>query len=187
MDIDEIKQKFAEADKLNNCWEKLPERHLFPELESSGEDLREKEEEIETTFRETFQFFDELCRVYLDTTMEQCAAIRMAASNTGNITILLQKYACRSAKQIQNYSDEELLLKGLAAASIENCSCDYRDTYAMLRRLSKAARKVGINPEPHFKTVAKRSSDKRSSGGCSEAISEMLLSYHESIFRRSVG
>jgi hypothetical protein len=86
-------------------------------------------------------------------------------------------YVYTSASRLQSSADGEWLRKGLAAASIENCSVDYRDVLLALAELYAAAEKVGIDPKPHFAAVAELSSSDAPQGGMTP-LRKMLADLH---------
>jgi hypothetical protein len=107
---------------------------------------------------------------------------RSAASDKDGVLSALLGYIYTSASRLQSSADGEWLRKGLAAASIENCSVDYRDVLLALAELYVAAEKVGIDPKPHFGAVAELSSsdtpqgDRRLCGRCWPTFTAVLFS-----------
>ena len=82
-------------------------------------------------------------------------------------------YANRAAKRIQSPEDEEWLLRGLAAISIENCARDYRDVLLALAELYVMAEEAGIKPGSDFRAVSKLSSEEKPRGG-DTSVKKML-------------
>jgi hypothetical protein len=100
------------------------------------------------------QFFKDLCRLYLDASPKQRARLRSAVSDKPGILNHLLGYVYKSAEQIHSVKDKEWLRIGLAAASLENCGSDYRDSLLALAELYVAAEVASINPRSEFKVVA---------------------------------
>jgi hypothetical protein len=123
------------------------------------------------------QFFDRLCQIYLAASHEQRARIRTAVSDKRGVLNHLLGHFYRSARQIHSAADGQWLRIGLAAASIENCSSDYRDFLLALAELFVAAESAGINPRPEFKAVAAMSSRETPRGGMTP-VSTMLSKFH---------
>jgi hypothetical protein len=117
--------------------------------------------------------FDALCALYLGATEQQrvqipaiCAreestrayariddwaSSRERARNDLSNMIF---YMRRVASSIMSSEDTWRLRLGLAAAAILQEREDYRDIIVSLAFLHHAARRVGIDPEPHFREVA---------------------------------
>jgi hypothetical protein len=123
------------------------------------------------------QFFDYLCQIYLAASHEQCARIRTVVSDKRGILNHLLGHVYRSARRIHSSIDGQWLRIGLAAASIENCSSDYRDFLLALAELYVAAESAGIDPRRDFKAIAAMSSRETPSGGMTP-VSDMLARFH---------
>jgi hypothetical protein len=123
------------------------------------------------------QFFNHLCQIYLTSSSEQRARIRTAVSDKRGILNHLLGHVYRSGQQIRSSSDRHWLRVGLAAASIENCSSDYRDFLLALAELYVAAEIAGINPRPDFNAEAAMSSQETPRGGMTP-VSDMLARFH---------
>ena len=139
------------------------------------EEARAKQRSNYDLHQEIYALFDQLCPAYLNATAQERAEIRDAASDKNVILSALLDYVHESAEQIHSPADEKWLLNGLAAASIENCSRDYRDVLIALAELFVSAEVVGIDPKPHFNSVAVLSSDTFSlSQACTVPIQRTL-------------
>jgi hypothetical protein len=123
------------------------------------------------------QFFDHLCQIYLAASQEQRARIRTVVSDKRGILNHLLGHVYQSARQIHSTADRQRLRIGLAAASIENCSSDYRDFLLALAELYVTAEAAGLNPRPEFKAVAAMSSRETPRGGTTP-VSSMLARFH---------
>ena len=123
------------------------------------------------------QFFDHLCQIYLAASHEERARIRTAVSDKRGILNRLLGHVYRSARQIHSAADRQWLRIGLAAASIENCSSDYRDFLLALAELYVTAEAAGLNPRSDFKAVAAMSSRETPRGGTTP-VSSMLARFH---------
>ncbi len=130
----------------------------------------------------SFDLLDELCSIYLDpnTTAEEREEIRALAWNDANIMGQLLAYIRRAAGLLRSTLDIKWLRLGLAAASIENLQLDYRDTYTLLGALYTATMEIGIDPAPHFETVAGISSDQPDSEKI--ATRDFLLNFDKSAY-----
>lgn len=126
------------------------------------------------------QFFDDLTRAYLAADDEERQAIRQAASEKPGLLNHLTGYVYKSAHQLHPPADRAWLQSGLAAASIENCSVDFRDSLLALAELFLAAEAAGLDPRPDFETVAKLSSNAAPRGG-TMPVAQMLRDFHKSV------
>lgn len=127
--------------------------------------------------KEHEQFFNDLCRDYLDALDEQRAQIRMAVSDKEGVLNCLLGYVYKSARHIHSAADKEWLRIGLAAASIQDCRLDYRDFLLALADLYVSAEEAGLDPRAEFSAVAALSSRETPRGGTTP-VSEMLANFH---------
>ena len=116
-------------------------------------------------YQEMNEFLDRLCPAYLSAPPPQRAEVRAAVSDKDGVLSALLGHVYRSATRLRSHSDREWLRRGLAAASIENCSKDFRDVLLALAELYVAAEEVGIDPKPDFRAVARLSSHEKPRGG----------------------
>jgi hypothetical protein len=123
------------------------------------------------------QFFDHLCQIYLAASHEERARIRSAVSDKRGVLNNLLGYVYQSTRQIHSAADRQWLRIGLAAASIENCSSDYRDFLLALAELYVTAEAAGLNSRSEFKAVAAMSSRETPRGGTTP-VSSMLARFH---------
>src|SRR5262249_10569844 len=128
-------------------------------------------------YQELYGLFDQLCPDYLSASADERSAIRSAVSRRSGIVSMLVSYVHRAATQLHAPPDREWLLRGLAAASIENCGQDYRDTFLALADLWVAAEAGGIDPQPAFAQVARLSDAARPRGGPTP-MTEVLAGFH---------
>jgi hypothetical protein len=153
--------------------------------------VNEFEKEIRQTndlFEKIFNFLDANYEVYLHANAMERTEIRSAISKIyypgptsgivhymGNyMEELLVRYVREQVLgKLKATGDEEWLLRGLIAISMENCGSDWRDTLTILGDLYQAAEIKGINPEPFFLKVAEISSDETPRGG-STPMNEMM-------------
>jgi hypothetical protein len=124
-----------------------------------------------------FELFDSLCPAYLEATPWERSLLRRAVREKPGIVSALRGYVYRAAKRIHSPSDRHWLRRGLAAASIDDCSQDYRDLLLALAELYVAAERAGIKPRSEFKAVARLSSSEKPRGGLTP-VSEMLGRFH---------
>src|SRR5262245_45159911 len=73
----------------------------------------------------------------------------------------LLDFILNCASRLETPDDDEIFHLALAAASIENCGHDFRDTSAVLAEIAVAAVKAGIKIERHCTAVAELSSDEQ--------------------------
>lgn len=127
-------------------------------------------------YEEVYRLFDELCAFYLAADdASRDAVINFVCGKPGILHGLLG-YIRRCAGALQSPADGITLRMGLAAASIENCSADARDTMLALASLYLAAEDAGLNPRYEFRATAKLSSAKASVGS-STSMREMLSNF----------
>ena len=113
---------------------------------------------------------------YLNATQEECDAIRVAFRINREFEDLLLGYVYKAADELLSTKDVRWLERGLVAASLENSGRDYRDTYTSLDKLYKAAKDVGIDPNPYFQEAASLASQEKPRGG-STPLSVLLDNY----------
>jgi len=103
------------------------------------------------------RFFDRLCGMYLLGDSQRRGEIRASMEHHRRLMGNLHNYAARAARRLRQGGDADLLLKGLAAVSIDDDrSCQ---SYAsVLAGLYVAALHAGIDPSPSFRAVADISS-----------------------------
>jgi hypothetical protein len=158
-----------------NNWVEVENEQANREELEQREAKMVSEAETQNEFRDIMR---KLCSTYLEMTPNQRAEIRqmVAGRNVAECVELstwILKYADRVARRINGPNDVQFLREGLAAVSIENCGCDYRDTLTALADLFVGAEEVGIDPRPHFLAVAGLSSTDRTRGGL-DSVAETL-------------
>jgi len=120
----------------------------------------------EATTAELASFLDSLCDAYLAETLAQNRAkIRAWVGANPNVAPAVWSYARRSVELVRKPSDEPALMRGLAAASIDDVRTDYNALIATLGELWIAARRAGIDPAPRFEKVAALSNPGTGGGG----------------------
>jgi hypothetical protein len=139
--------------------------------------VREEQRAKYDPYRPMYELFDQLGPAYLAASPRERAGIRGAVSIKRGVLSALLGYVYRAADQLRDCGDREWLRRGLAAASIENCSVDYRDLLLALAELYVAAEEVGIKPRSEFKAVSALSSTKRPRGG-NTPVSDLLARFH---------
>jgi hypothetical protein len=122
--------------------------------------------------------FDRMCSEYLSATPQEREQCRSLIRERETILAYLLGYVHSAAKRVSTTKEIEDLRRGLAAASIEDCTCDYRDFLMALASLWVAAERVGIDPQPHFREMASLSSEKQPQGG-STPVAEMMNNFQD--------
>ena len=181
MKNEKIISQIKSINVLFKGWDHFPERTLFPEVcfKDNADTIKEKEIEIENTFSEAFILIDQLCIDYLKADKKRREEIREIIKQHEFESSLLTKYCYKMADKLIKTKDKELLMKALAAFSIENCKSDYRDTFSAIYKLAKSARKAKIKAKPLFKEIGKISCDRKSEGGCTISIKKLLETYYD--------
>ncbi len=190
MDLTTLAEQLEELEKSYQEWAKpinaaIQENmrkvnkngYTSDDFQNAIKEVRDKQTNKYNWYEEIYTFFDQLCPAYLDATAQQRAEARAAASDKNGILSALLGYVHQLAEQIHSPTDEKWLVNGLAAVSIENCSQDFRDVLIALAELFVSAEMAGIDPKPHFKSVAELSSDRKPRGG-STSVAEMLTKFH---------
>jgi hypothetical protein len=139
--------------------------------------IREEARARYDPYEAAYVLFDSLCPAYLAATPAEQSALRRAVRDKYGVVSALRGYVYRAAKRLQSPSDLEWLRRGLAAASLDDCSQDYRDFLLALAELYVAAEKAGIKPRSEFKAVARLSSSQRPKGGRTP-VREILDRFH---------
>lgn len=120
---------------------------------------------------------DEVCPAYLEAPAVDREAVRAAVQSRRSMPDRVRAYAEMLAKSIRSPQDIDALSAALAAMSIENCASDYRDTLLTLAEIYVRAERAGIDPRPHFDSVAGLSSAEVPRGG-STPVARMLRDFH---------
>ncbi len=191
MDIASLKQQLDEHERRYQEWSEpinkatevnfkrvSTDRYTVEDFERDIQQMVEERRAQYDPYQPLYALFDQLCPYYLEeATPQERTEIRAATSDKAGVLSALLGYVYASASRLQSSADGEWLRKGLAAASIENCSVDYRDILLALAELYVAAEKVGIDPKPHFAAVAELSSSDTPQGGTTP-VREMLANFH---------
>jgi len=125
----------------------------------------------------TEQFFQRLCAAYLEASDDQREQLRAALDNKPGIRNNLLGYVYTATQHLHASDDRYWLQIGLAAASLENCSTDYRDFLLALADLYVAAERVGLDPRSEFQAAAQWSSTAVPRGGFTP-VGDMLAAFH---------
>jgi hypothetical protein len=121
---------------------------------------------------------ERMCAEYLIASPTERERCRAAVSDKDAVQSFLLGYVATCADRIRSPEDLGPLRHGLAAASIENCAKDYRDVLVALAKLVVWAERAGIDPVPHFREVARMSSDAKPHGGTTP-VSQMLSEFQD--------
>jgi hypothetical protein len=140
--------------------------------------------ELETSLRaagdprdELAPLLDALCAEYVESSPAGRVALREFVAKQQKLGGLLWRYANALTRRVATADDRALVTRALAAASIEDCASDVRDTLMTLADLFVAAEGAGIDPRPLFATAAEWSTDEFTRGGC-ESVAGMLREFH---------
>jgi len=126
---------------------------LMDRLEAVGEQCPSSTLAIYPPMEEHEQFFNDLCRIYVDASHQERRLIRDAVADKEGILNCLLGYVYESARQVRVTRDRSWLRIGLAAAAIQVGGYDYRDFLLALAELYVTAEEVGIDPEPEFEAM----------------------------------
>ena len=123
----------------------------------------------------TQRLLEQLCESYLATDADGRAAIRafIAGRAKGPDVWLMWTCADRLAERVTGPDVLPALRLALAAASVDNCSADYRDTLGVLLKLYARAERAGIDPRPPFEAAAALAADSPTPGGCA-SVAELI-------------
>jgi hypothetical protein len=99
------------------------------------------------------QFFDDLCRTYLEASSRERWAIRDAVANKKGVLNCLLGHVYKSAERVRATRDKQWLQIGLAAAAIQQGGYDQRDFLLALAELYVTAEEVGLDPKPEFRAI----------------------------------
>lgn len=166
---DEFVSLVAQVDTLEarcaKVWnDSLEERRRYRELRrtdprAAREFIRNAQQESavdETLLPDIDRFFDALCSLYLGAEDEFRCEIRTLLERNKRLLGNLRSYAARAGNKLEQTGNPEFLLRGLAAASIdEGRSC--QDYGAVLGELYGKAINHGLEPHTFFSVVAKKS------------------------------
>lgn len=93
------------------------------------------------------QFFNNLCRIYLDASYQERRSIRSAVTDKNGVLNCLLGYVYKSAEQVRAIGNKHWLQIGLAAAAIQQGGYDQRDYLLALAELYVTAEEVGLDPK----------------------------------------
>jgi DNA-binding SARP family transcriptional activator len=139
--------------------------YTHDDFEREMAQIRERQLAEYDPYEETYTLLDELGPAYLVASAEERTTLRKAFSDKNGLLSALLGYGYRCAEKVRHDADEDWLLRGLSAVSLENCSKDYRDVLLLLAELYVAAEEAGIDPKPAFRRVARLSSNAIPRGG----------------------
>ncbi len=126
---------------------------------------------------QTEPFFFRMCEAYRAASNDQREQIRLALDNKPGVRNNLLGYVYTAAQHLHSSDDRRWLQIGLAAASLENCSTDYRDFLLALANLFVTAERVGIDPRSEFEAAAHWSSTSTPRGGYIP-VGSVLTDFH---------
>ena len=118
-----------------------------------------------------------LCHAYWTVPADDCDRFRDAVSDKPGVRNQLLGCVYQAVQQLHSPADREWLRVGLAAASIENCSFDYRDFLLALAGLFVTAERVRLDPQAEFSLAAQRASTLTPRGGTTP-VRDVLHDFH---------
>ncbi len=132
---------------------------------------------------DSFRLVAELCDAYLAETLPQNRAkVRAWIGAEALTTNAVWSFAIQCIEMLPRQADEATLRRALAAISIVDLRVDYNAFLDALGRLWIAARRVGLDPAPHFAAVAKLSNPGMGGGGA--CVGELLAEFRSSAYFR---
>ncbi len=143
-------------------WEQgLQQRRNYRELRRKGvraaSDLAELESELPQPdpqlVEDIDKFLDTLCTIYVSSEGDRRAEIRCLMDGRPRLLGNLQNYIGRSALRLTKSQDVLYLLRGLAAASLDD-GRSHQDLEWGLDSLYVAAANAGLSPSHYFKVMA---------------------------------
>jgi hypothetical protein len=143
-------------------------RWLRPLAESEKEEIAAEARKLagEDVAVELFAFFGQLCDAYFAEPLPQWRAkTRAWVGANPDVINANWNFATQMPELVRRTTDEQSLVRGLAAVSIDDMRSDFKDVQKTLERLWLAARKAGIDPAPHFARVAAVSNPGMGGGG----------------------
>jgi hypothetical protein len=172
VEIERWQARLAEWNQLfGERYERLArerKRWLRPLSESEKEEIAAQARKLagEDVAVELFAFLGRFCDAYVAEVMPQWRAkARAWVGMNRDVLNANWNFATQMPELIRKPSDELLLLRGLAAMSLDDMRTDFKAVLATLARLWLAARKAGIDPAPHFAKVANLSNPGMGGGG----------------------
>ena len=139
--------------------------------------IRKAQLEKYDPYKEMYVFFGELCDFYLTAESGVQLVLRDRTAEKPGILHGLLGYVYRCADAVNAGAGQGALLLGLAAAAIENCARDARDSMLALAELYLAAEDQGLDPGKAFQNAARFADNHKPAGG-SLSMSEMLPAFH---------
>jgi hypothetical protein len=191
MNLDEFDEALGRWEAKYEQWVKPLDQLFqvaFVKINKDGYSLTDFEREykaIEARQRSKYDpqpeiaaILDRMCSEYLGATPKEREQCRSLVRERKAVLSALIGYVHSATERLTVTKDINDLRRGLAAASIENCAVDYRDDLVALADLWLAAEQAGFDPSPHFRNVAKLSSDEPPQGGTTP-VSEMMNHFED--------
>jgi len=173
MDLSDLERQLDELERRHQDWSKpldqftaealskvnVVDGYSFADFQRELEEMRQKLLSVFDPYKNITDLLNQLCPAYLTASSQQQEQIRNAVRGKAGIQAALVSRIRESADRLRSSGNQEALLDGLAAASIENGRTDFRDVLMALAELYVAAEEIQIDPKPHFQAVALLSSD----------------------------
>jgi hypothetical protein len=152
--LSELEARYkAWAEPIDHAMESLSYRinrdgYTYADYKRDIGRIREAQLMLYDPYAEMNHLFDEWRPAYLRATDRERADLRAAVRERAAIPSALLGYVYRSATRLRAGAGEEALCHGLAAASLEDCCRDFRDTFLALADLYVTAEEMASNPVP---------------------------------------
>jgi hypothetical protein len=161
-------------------------RWLRPLSESERDEIAAQARKLagEDVAVELFGFLGSLCDAYVAEVLPQWRAkARAWVGANPDVLNANWNYATQVPDLVRKPSDEALLVRGLAAVSLDDSRADFNAVLATLARLWLAARKAGIDPAPHVAKIAGLSNPGMGGGGA--FMAQTLREFESSAYFRT--
>jgi hypothetical protein len=101
------------------------------------------------------KFFNNLCQLYLDASVQERRLILKAVADKKGILNAMLGHIYQSAEQLRLTGDRRWLQIGLVAKVIEQGNYDPRDLLLALAELYVTAEEVGLDPQHEFEVIGR--------------------------------
>lgn len=147
------------------------------------EELGQKVSAVEPEeYRALHELLDQVCDHYLECGPEEREALRLSLGMRRDVLQEMLNHIGWAASHVASAQDHLWVLRGLAAASLQDHRLDFRDVYVALGDLYITAVKVGIGASLCFQDVAAMSNPQPGRMAHLGAMRDFLAKFEESAF-----
>jgi hypothetical protein len=125
---------------------------------------------------------EQVCQLYLTVRSGDQETLRAYVGQRRALQRALEVHVGWCAREVKSAYDRDLVRGALAAISLGDNSCDYRDNYTALGALYLSAARNGIDVSSDFYQIGMISSSAPGRGGGSLSTQEFLTTFEQSAY-----